>query len=112
MCPEFYTKPLNAQGKRTHFFIAFLAMSVRVAFVRKRIENALPEAVRTYVSIHSLREHSTRHCFDVIARVYPEAIYNYYDSNFSPDKYRLLRLRLAMTRMLTPCLVVTRSALF
>jgi len=37
---NFFSKPLNAQGKRTLFLIVFLAMSVRVAFVRKRIENA------------------------------------------------------------------------
>jgi len=73
------------------FLIDFSTMSVRVAFVRKYIENALREVVCTHDSIHSLWEHSTRHRFDVIARVYPEAIHNDYDSVIFSYKSGLLR---------------------
>jgi len=45
------------------FLIDLLAMLVRVAFDRKRIENKVPIAERSFDSIHSLWEYSTWHCF-------------------------------------------------
>jgi len=46
-------------GQPHTFLIDLLAMSVRVAFDRKRIENKVPIAECSYISIHSLREYST-----------------------------------------------------